>query len=227
MTVVTARPTPVVLVERSVTAFPVHRIYCVGMNYADHVREMGGQPVANPPVFFSKPADAVLADGEDFPYPPRSENVHHEVELVVALSSGGRDVPKARALEAVYGYAVGIDWTRRDLQWAAKHAGQPWDVAKGFDHSAGIGRIHRVRDVGHPTAGAITLSVNGQRRQASDLSSMIWGVADIIAELSTYYTLQAGDLIYTGTPEGVGAVVRGDVVEAAIEGLGRLTQRVV
>ena len=207
--------------------FPVHRIYCIGRNYADHVREMGADPKRDPPVFFSKPADAVVANGGAVPYPPQTANLHHEIELVIAIERGGRDIPLASALEHVFGYAVGNDLTRRDLQHAAKNGGGPWDTAKGFDHSAPVSAIRRVADVGHPTSGAIWLEVNGERRQNADLSEMIWSVPEIVAALSTYYELRPGDLIFTGTPAGVGAVQRGDSLVGGIDGLETLRTTIV
>ena len=207
--------------------YPVRRIYCVGFNYAEHNREMGRDPTQEPPIFFSKPADALLADGMDLPYPPRTTNLHYEAELVVALGAAGRRVAAADALALVYGYAVGNDYTRRDLQAAAKDKGRPWDTAKGFDHSAGIGPIHSVARVGHRRSGGIWLSVNGVERQRADLAHMIWDVPGIIAELSSYIELRPGHLIYTGTPAGVGPLRPGDVVVAGVEGLGTLTHRVV
>ncbi|MFO1428009.1 MAG: fumarylacetoacetate hydrolase family protein [Steroidobacteraceae bacterium] len=202
--------------------FPVHRIYCVGRNYAEHAREMGADPQREPPFFFSKPADAVVADGARVHYPPRTANFHHEIELVVAIGARGAAVPRAAALGIVFGYAVGNDFTRRDLQAAAKAKGQPWDVAKGFDESAAVGPIHEAARVGHPASGRIWLDVNGARRQQGDLREMIWSVPEVIAELSTLFTLQPGDLIFTGTPAGVGALQRGDRLEGGIEGLGTL-----
>ncbi len=225
--VLTPPPAPTVAVAGSVARFPVHRIYCVGQNYAAHVREMGGDPARTPPIFFTKPADAVLADGADLPYPPCTANLHYEAELVVALGLGGRNIAPADALAHVYGYAVGNDFTRRDLQAAAKDQGRPWDAAKGFDHSAGISAIHPVGSTGHPRRGQIWLTVNGAERQRSDLDEMIWDVAGVIAELSCYWRLAPGDLIYTGTPHGVGPLVAGDVVVVGIEGLGTLTHRIV
>ena len=218
---------PTVAVTGAAGRFPVHRIYCVGQNYAAHVREMGGDPDRTPPIFFTKPADAVLADGADLPYPPRTANLHYEAELVVALGVGGHEIEAARALEHVYGYAVGSDYTRRDLQSESRQQGRPWDTAKGFDHSAAIGDIHPVAAIGHPTRAQIWLTVNAAERQRSDIADMIWSVPAIIAELSRYWTLAPGDLIYTGTPSGVGPVQPGDVVVAGIDGLGTLTNRIV
>jgi fumarylpyruvate hydrolase len=206
--------------------FPVRRIFCVGRNYADHVREMGGDPRSEAPVFFTKPADALVPAGSDVPYPPGTKNLHHEVELVVALHRGGARIPVATALEHVYGYAVGNDLTRRDLQAVAKASGQPWDMAKGFDASAQMSRIHPVAQFGHSSTGAIWLKVNGVQRQHSTLEQMIWSVPEIISGLSALVELQPGDLIYTGTPDGVGPLVPGDVVTAGIDGLDELEFRV-
>ena len=211
----------------SAQVFPVHRIYCVGRNYADHVREMGSDPRSEPPVFFSKPADALVPPGADVRYPPRTQNLHHEIELVVALGRGGRDVPVGEAAALVYGYAVGIDLTRRDLQAAAKKAGQPWDVAKGFDASAPVSAIRTVVEIGHPSQARIWLEVNGVLRQQADIADMIWSVPEIIAELSAYFELRPGDLIFTGTPAGVGALLPGDRVRGGVDGVGSLEHRVV
>jgi fumarylpyruvate hydrolase len=221
-------PPPVssLAIDGTPARFPVHRIYCVGRNYAEHAREMGGDPDREPPFFFTKPADAIVADGSDFPYPPQSQDVHHEMELVVALGTGGTNIPTERALDHVLGYAAGLDMTRRDLQAAAKKLGRPWDTAKGFDHAAPCGRIAPVARIGHPTGGAIWLKVNGEVRQHSDLSQLIWKVPEVIAYLSTLFTLVAGDLIYTGTPAGVAAVQRGDVLEGGIDGVGTILTRV-
>jgi len=200
--------------------FPVHRIYCVGRNYADHVKEMGSD-AKEPPVFFAKPADAIVASGVAIPYPPRTENLHHEVELVVAMGGAGRNIAAAQALGHIFGYAVGNDLTRRDLQGAAKKKGSPWDTGKGFDASAPIGAI-RPASLGHVERGRIWLSVNGETRQQSDISEMIWNVPEIVAELSTFFELKAGDLIYTGTPAGVGPLKPGDQIECGIEGVETL-----
>ena len=213
---------PSVEIAGASTRFPVHRIYCVGRNYAAHAREMGADPAREPPFFFSKPADAVVPNGAPVPYPPRTANLHHEIELVVAIGEGGRNIPVASALAHVFGYAVGNDLTRRDLQAAAKDKGQPWDTSKGFDHSAPITAIRRVADVGHPARGAIWLEVNGQPRQRADLCEMIWSVPEIVSELSTLYELKPGDLVFTGTPAGVGPLVRGDSLVGGIEGLDTL-----
>ncbi|MEF8746476.1 MAG: fumarylacetoacetate hydrolase family protein [Candidatus Accumulibacter propinquus] len=206
--------------------FPVRRIYCVGRNYADHAAEMGAD-TREPPFFFSKPADALVPGGGDIAYPPATSNLQHEVELVVALRDGGADILPERALEYVYGYAVGLDLTRRDLQQLAKDKGHPWDMGKGFDQSAPIGAIHPLAALDHPTRGSIWLKVNGQLRQHGDLEQMSWKVAEVIARLSGYVALAAGDLIFTGTPAGVSTVVRGDVLEAGVAGVGELTIRLV
>lgn len=218
---------PSAAINGSEARFPVRRIFCVARNYAEHAREMGYDPDREPPFFFTKPADALVEDGCDVPYPPRTGNLHHEVELVVAIGRSGRDIPAAEAEKHIYGYAIGNDLTRRDLQHLAKKDGRPWDTAKGFDHSAPLGGIHRVDEVGHPRAGRIWLTVNGEARQDGDLSAMIWSVPEIIAELSTLYELRAGDLIFTGTPAGVGPVKPGDEIECGIEGLGTLRNRIV
>jgi fumarylpyruvate hydrolase len=207
--------------------FPVHRIYCVGRNYAAHAREMGMDPEREPPFFFSKPADAVVANGAAVPYPPRTANLHHEIELVVAIGTGGRDIPVENALAHVFGYAVGNDLTRRDLQFAAREKGQPWDVSKGFDHSAPVSAIRRAAEMGHPERGRIWIEVNGERRQQADLSEMIWNVPEIIAELSALFELAPGDLIFTGTPAGVGPVERGDSLVGGIDGLETLRTTIV
>jgi fumarylpyruvate hydrolase len=207
--------------------FPVHRIYCVGRNYAAHAREMGMDPEREPPFFFSKPADAIVPNGAPVPYPPRTGNLHHEIELVVAIGAGGRDIPLADALAHVFGYAVGNDLTRRDLQFAAREKGQPWDVAKGFDRSAPVTAIRRAAEVGHLERGRIWIEVNGERRQQADLSEMIWNVPEIVAELSTLFDLVPGDLIFTGTPAGVGPVQRGDSLVGGIDGLETLRTTIV
>ncbi len=195
--------------------FPVRRIFCVGQNYADHVREMGGDPTRPAPFFFTKPADTVVASGAELAFPSQTADLHHEVELVVALGRGGANVSVADAPSLVFGHAVGIDLTRRDLQAAAKQAGRPWDMAKGFDQSAPLGALVYGLP---PAAGAIALSVNGEQRQAGDLAQMIWNVAEIIATLSTFVTLAGGDLIFTGTPAGVGPVRPGDRLCATLAG---------
>jgi fumarylpyruvate hydrolase len=218
---------PSVAVVATEARFAVHRIYCVGRNYAAHAREMGIDPAREPPFFFGKPPDAVVADGAPVPYPPGTKDFQHEAELVVAVGTRARDLEPEEALEVVYGYAVGNDLTRRDLQALAKDRRQPWDVSKGFDRSAPISAICPVSAGGHVEAGAITLAVNGVERQRADLSEMIWSVPELLARLSQLFELQPGDLVYTGTPAGVGPVRRGDVMEVAIEGLGTLRNRVV
>ena len=199
--------------------FAVRRVYCVGRNYAEHIIEMGND-TRDPPFFFAKPADAVVVGGASIPYPPQTADFHHEIELVVAIGKDGSAIAREDALSHVYGYAAGLDMTRRDLQAVAKKAGRPWEMAKGFDLSAPIGTIEPVSAIGHPDKGAITLSVNGVERQRGDLSDQIWSVAETIAYLSGFVTLRAGDLIMTGTPAGVGAVVAGDVLEGSIAGVG-------
>ncbi|MGA0609647.1 fumarylacetoacetate hydrolase family protein [Caldimonas sp. KR1-144] len=208
--------------------FPVNRVFCVGRNYAAHAREMGKDPDREPPFFFMKPAAAVVdaADPVRVPYPPQTKNYHHEIELVVAIGKGGRDIAVDKALEHVYGYAVGLDMTRRDLQLEARDKGRPWEFGKSFAQSAPIGALHRVQEVGHPAAAAITLTVNGQPRQSSDIAKLIWSVAESIAVLSQFDALAPGDLVMTGTPEGVNAVVAGDVMRGAIAGLGEIEVRV-
>lgn len=208
-------PRPVVTISGSEQLFPVHRIYCVGRNYAAHAREMGDDG-REAPFFFSKPADAVTR-AETVAYPALTEDLHHEVELVVALSGSGRDIPVEAALDLVFGYAVGVDLTRRDLQAAAKSQGRPWDIAKGFDQSAPISAIHTVAEKGHPSSGSIFLQIDGKERQRGDLSDMIWNVAEIISELSRYFELCPGDLIFTGTPEGVGPVLPGQEISCGID----------
>jgi len=198
--------------------FPVRRIYCVGQNYLEHAREMGSDG-RQPPVFFDKPADAVTT-AQQVPYPPMTADLHHEVELVVALGAGGRDLEPGQALDLVFGYAVGVDLTRRDLQAAAKKRGGPWTTAKGFDHSAPLSPIRPAAVCGHPVKAAIRLAVNGRMRQQGDVAGMTWSVPEVLAELSRYVELKAGDLVFTGTPAGVGPLQRGDLVGAAIEGVG-------
>jgi fumarylpyruvate hydrolase len=208
-------------------AFPVRRVFCVGRNYAEHAREMGSDPDREPPFFFMKPADALLLNGADMPYPPMSKDLHHEMELVVGLASGGADIAEADALKHVWGYAAGLDMTRRDLQNAAKKEGKPWDMGKGFDWSAPLGEMFSATKIGHPASGKIELKVNGAVRQISDLSKMIWNVQETISYLSRLVTLAAGDLIYTGTPENVAAVQRGDVLEGFVAGVGTVRAKIV
>lgn len=220
-------PKPVLAPTLDNRSFPVRRIFCVGRNYADHAREMGYDPDREPPFFFTKPADAIVTSGAATPYPSRTQDFHHEVELVVAIGTAGSDITVADALGHVWGYAVGVDMTRRDLQAEARESSRPWDMAKGFDASAPIGALFPASAVGHPSDGNISLQVNGEARQHADLSELIWNVSEIIAELSTLVRLEAGDLIYTGTPAGVGAVVRGDKITASIAGLGSLETVIV
>ena len=207
--------------------YPVRRIYLVGRNYAEHAREMGHDPDRDPPFFFQKPADALLPSGSDFPYPVKSENVHHEIELVAALGKGGADIAEGDALDHVYGYAVGIDMTRRDLQGEAKKMGRPWEVGKAFEHSAPIGRLAPASKIGHPDRGRIWLELNGDLRQEGDLSQLIWSVPETIAVLSGLFTLAPGDLIFTGTPAGVGPVKRGDHLKGGVDGVGGIEIKVV
>ena len=215
-----------VAVAGSADRFPVRRIFCVGRNYADHVREMGGDPRTEPPIFFTKPPDALVASGSSVLNPPVTQDLHHEVELVVALRRGGLRIAPTSALEHVYGYAVGNDLTRRDLQAQARSRGLPWDMAKGFDASAQIARISSVEQFGHPSGNAIWLKVNGVQSQRSTLDQMIWSVPEIISALSALVELQPGDLIYTGTPDGVGPLVPGDKVTAGVDGLDELEFRI-
>ena len=208
--------------------FPVNRVFCVGRNYAAHAREMGKDPDREPPFFFMKPASAVVDASKPVavPYPPKTKNYHHEIELVIAIGKGGRDIGTAKVLEHVYGYAVGLDMTRRDLQLEARDNGRPWEFGKSFSASAPIGALRTVPDVGHLAAGAISLTVNGQPRQSSDLDKLIWSGPECIAYLSEYEGLEPGDLIMTGTPEGVNAVVAGDVLRGDVAGLAGIEVRI-
>lgn len=201
--------------------FPVRRIYCVGRNYLEHIRETGNDE-REPPFFFQKPTDALVPNGGDFPYPPLSANVHHEIELVAAIGEGGRDIPAAAALDHVYGYAVGIDMTRRDLQGEAKEMRRPWEPGKAFDHAVPCTRIVPAANIGHPEKARIWLKVNGEIRQDADIADMIWNLPETIAHLSQSYELKPGDLILTGTPAGVGPVERGDVITGGVEGIGEI-----
>jgi len=223
--VVPAAPRPSLPVVGTVARFPVHRIYCVGRNYLAHVREFGNDE-KNPPFFFAKASDMIVEDGSLVPYPPLTTNYHHEVELVAAIGKAGANIPVESALGHVYGYAIGFDMTRRDVQQAAAKKGHPWEIGKAFDKSAPCGPIYPVAQVGHLREGNIEIAVNGQVRQHSDLNLMIWRVPDIINQLSQQVALQPGDLIYTGTPEGVGPVVSGDVMVGRIAKLGELTIKV-
>ncbi|MGO4571395.1 fumarylacetoacetate hydrolase family protein [Microvirga sp. 2TAF3] len=232
MTYVIPVPTPPALpVAGSSDLFPVRRVYCVGRNYAAHAREMGGDPTREPPFFFMKPADALqpVPNGTvvDHPYPPKTQNYHFEIEMVVALAKGGRDIPVSQALDHVFGYAVGLDMTRRDLQDEAKGLRRPWELGKGADYSGPVGPLVPASRIGHPQAGVISLTVDGVVRQKADLSDMIWSVAEQIAYLSSYFELAPGDVIFSGTPDGVGAVTQGQVMVGAIDGLGEINLRVV
>lgn len=221
-------PAPVVTlaIAGSDQVFPVRRVYCIGRNYAAHAIEMGHDPNREPPFFFQKNPDNLYV-GESFPYPEQTSDVHHEIEMVVALKSGGRNIPVDRSLDHVWGYGVGLDMTRRDLQGIAKEMGRPWEIGKAFEHSAPMGPLYPVSQVGHPVQGLVQLKVNGAARQTGDLNQMIWKVPEMISYLSDYFELAAGDVIMTGTPAGVGPVVRGDVMECHVEGVGSWTVTVV
>lgn len=225
--VVQVAENPALAVDGETDSYPVRRIFCVGRNYAAHAREMGHDPDREPPFFFMKPADALLPGGGDMPYPARTGNLHFELELVMALGSGGVDIPEDKALDCVYGYAVGLDMTRRDLQGEAKKAGRPWEAGKAFANSAPCSQIVPAARIGHPSTGRIRLDVNGKTVQDADISALIWNPRETIASLSTLFTLAAGDLIYTGTPAGVGAVVAGDVLKGAVEGVAEIALRIV
>ncbi|MBD8689324.1 MULTISPECIES: fumarylacetoacetate hydrolase family protein [unclassified Rhizobium] len=226
-TVIPVPPSVLLPVEGTDETFPVRRVYCVGRNYADHAIEMGHDPSREPPFFFQKNADNLLPAGQDFPYPALSSNVHYEVECVVALKSGGSDIPAETALDHVWGYGVGIDMTRRDVQDGLKKMGRSWEGAKAFEHSAPISPLVPASKIGHPAKGDVWLEVNGERKQTGDLDQMIWKTAEIIAELSKYFTLAAGDVIMTGTPAGVGAIVRGDHITCGVDGVGTLSVKVI
>lgn len=224
---VPVRLTPNSEVSEDGPRFPVHRIYCVGRNYGEHVKEMGGDPKEEPPVFFSKPASACVTFNRDVDYPQATNDLHYEVELVVALKSGGKDIAVEDAMDCIYGYAVGIDFTRRDLQALAKNSGRPWDVAKGFDQSAPISEILPASEAGTLEGASISLTINGELRQHASLNDMIWSVPEIISTLSGFFELKAGDIIYTGTPSGVAAVSRGDRLQASVEGVAGIDFRIV
>ncbi|HSF95543.1 MAG TPA: fumarylacetoacetate hydrolase family protein [Thermohalobaculum sp.] len=217
---------PTLPVRGTDAVFPVRRVYCIGRNYAAHTIEMGGDPDREPPFFFQKNPDNLDSSGE-FPYPVKSKDVHHELEMVVALKSGGTNIPVASALDRVYGYAVSLDMTRRDLQGEAKDLRRPWEIGKAFERSAPCGPLVPASEIGHPDHGLVQLKVNGKVTQTGDLDQMIWKVPEMISYLSEYFELAAGDVIMSGTPSGVGPVVRGDVMEAEIEGVGSLTVTVV
>jgi fumarylpyruvate hydrolase len=220
--VISPPPQAEIAVAGTNKTFPVRRIWCVGRNYIEHIREMG-QDERAPPFFFAKPADAIVPDGGTVPYPPLTKDMHHEVELVVALKSGGRNIPVNKATVCIFGYAVGIDLTRRDLQIASREVKRPWEIGKAFDGSAPCGAIKPASETGHPTKGKITLKVNGKIRQDGDLNQMIWNIPETISKLSEMVALAAGDIIMTGTPSGVAATVAGDKIECEAENVGKLT----
>lgn len=214
---------PSLPIHGSGARFPIHRIYCIGRNYADHAKEMGAQAITRAnPVFFMKPADAIVPEGGEVPYPSATHELHHEVEMVVALAKGGRDIDAGHALDCVFGYGVGLDLTRRDLQAAMKAKGLPWDVAKGFDASAPVSSLRAAAEIGHPAHGRLSLGVNGTTRQDTDIADMIFPVPEIIAELSKLFELKPGDLIFTGTPAGVGPLLRSDRFRAELHGVAVL-----
>jgi fumarylpyruvate hydrolase len=217
---------PAIPVAGTGNLFPVHRVYCVGRNYAAHAVEMGHDPDKDPPFFFQKNPDNLDVSGQ-FPYPPATSDVHHEIEMVVALKSGGKDIPVEKALDCIYGYGVALDMTRRDLQAKAKDMGRPWEVGKAFEASAPCTPLVQASAIGHPTQGAIWLDVNGERKQTGDLNQMIWKVPEMISYLSGLFTLMPGDIILSGTPSGVGPVKRGDVLKGHVDGVGDLEVRVV
>ncbi|NYT60368.1 fumarylacetoacetate hydrolase family protein [Alcaligenaceae bacterium] len=227
---VTLPPIVTVPVEGTIDLFPVRRVYCVGRNYAAHAREMGFDD-RDPPFFFCKPADSIRPVGKgetlEFLYPPKTSNLHYEIELVAAIGMSGSDIPLEKALTHVYGYGVGLDMTRRDLQMKMREMGRPWELGKAFDYSAPIGTLHKAEQVIDIAEASIWLKVNGEDKQRSSIPYLIWSVAETISYLSRYFKLEAGDLVYTGTPEGVGPVVKGDVMEGGIDGLGTITVKVV
>ncbi len=214
-------------VHGSSLRFPVRRVYCVGRNYADHALEMGSDPRSEPPFFFTKPANAIVAGGGAVHYPPRTSNLHHEIELVVAIGKGGNEIAAENAFEHVCGFAVGLDLTRRDLQNEAKKHGRPWDVGKAFDESAPVSELHLLPETGRLESGRIWLKVNGELRQQGDINQLIWSIPEVIAELSTLFRLEPGDLIFTGTPAGVAAIRRGDVLEGGVEGVAELRVEII
>jgi fumarylpyruvate hydrolase len=219
--VIAAPPQPSIAIAGTSRRFPVRRIWCVGRNYIEHIREMG-QDERAPPFFFAKPADALVPDGSAVPYPPLTKDLHFEIELVVALKGGGRNLAPERALDLIYGYSAGIDLTRRDLQIASRDLKRPWEIGKAFDASAPCGALRPAAEIGHPKKGRIYLKVNGTVRQDGDLEQMIWNVPEVIAKLSEQVALEAGDVIMTGTPSGVGAVVAGDKLEGGVDGVGSI-----
>jgi fumarylpyruvate hydrolase len=226
-TVIPPPPLAYLPVRGTSAVFPVHRIYCVGRNYAAHAIEMGHDPTREEPFFFQKNPDNLVIDGGDFPYPDKSSDVHHEIEMVVALARGGTNIPVGNALDCVYGYAVGLDMTRRDLQGECKKAGRPWEIGKAFEHSAPCSELVPAAEIGHPAEGAIWLKVGGAVRQEGDLNQLIWKVPEMIAFLSGLFELKPGDLIMSGTPSGVGKVERGDLLEGHIDRVGDLRVKVV
>jgi fumarylpyruvate hydrolase len=219
--VIPALPQPSIAVAGQTSRFPVRRIWCVGRNYLEHIREMGNDERALP-FFFAKHADMIEPDGATVPYPPLTKDLHHEVELIVAMKSGGLNIPAAKALDHIYGYAVGIDLTRRDLQQASRKKERPWEIGKSFDHSAPCGALQPASKIGHPSKGRIWLTVNGTERQKGDLTELIWSVPEIIEKLSEQVALAAGDIIMTGTPAGVAALSPGDKIECGVDGIGTL-----
>lgn len=225
--VIPAPSIPTLPVNGGSDEFPVHRIYCVGRNYAAHAIEMGHDPNREDPFFFQKNPDTLVASGGAFPYPDKTEDVHFEIELVVALSQGGKDISVATALDHVYGYGVGLDMTRRDLQGQMKKAGRPWEIGKAFEYAAPCTALVPASQIGHPDQGRVWLNVNDELRQEGDLNQLIWKVPEVIAYLSGLFTLAPGDLIYSGTPSGVGAIVRGDVMHGGVEGVGEIEISVV
>jgi len=219
-------PAATAAIRGRIERFPIRRIFCVGRNYEDHAKEMGAVADREAPFYFTKAAEHVVASGSTIPYPPGTKNCHHEIELVIAIAKGGFRIPEAEALDHVFGYACGLDMTRRDLQSAAKEKQRPWDLGKDFEQSAVLGEIAPAADIGHPAQGRIELRVNGETRQSGDLTSLIHSVAAVVAHLSHYYHLQPGDLIYTGTPAGVGPVHPGDRLEGSIAGVGTIALQV-
>jgi len=221
--VIAAPAQPTLPVRGSDDLFPIHRIYCVGRNFADHAREMGHDPDREPPFFFQKNPDTNALPGGNFPYPSKSEDVHFEMEMVVALGKGGKDIAEADAMDCVYGYAVGLDMTRRDLQGQMKKAGRPWEIGKSFEHAAPCSEVVPASEIGHPTDARLWLEINGEIRQDGNINQMIWNVPETISYLSGLFTLAPGDLIYSGTPAGVGPVLRGDVLKGGVDGVAELT----
>jgi len=224
--IIDAPPVVAIPVAGTDAVFPVRRVYCIGRNYAAHTVEMGGDPDREPPFFFQKNPDNLDSSGE-FPYPPHSSDVHHEVEMLVALGKGGVNIPLEKALDHVCGYGVSIDMTRRDLQGEAKKMGRPWEIGKAFERSGPVGTLYPVSQIGHPDHGRIELKINGQVRQEGDMNQMIWKVPEMISHLSRYFELAAGDVIMSGTPAGVGPVSKGDIMDASIDGMGSISVKVV